>query len=198
VKRRAIAIAAIVLAALCALAIRVVVEGRRELARGDALAIAGEPRSAAIAYEAAARWYLPLAPHVDVAYAKLRELTRGDPPLALAAWRAIRGAARATRSHAHDLADADAAIATLEAADPDRGSGGDAPTYQTALARDDRAGLAGAWIAALGLVLWLGGAAVLVARGIAADGKVNRRPALRAGIAIVVGLGVWLLGLYNA
>ena len=120
--RRALAIAAVVLAATFALALRAVTAGRAALAEGDAALAARRPADAIAAWEAAARWYLPGAPHVDEAYARLVRLAAAgeeaggtNPRQALAAWRAVRSAARATRSlwtpHAADLAAADAAIA---------------------------------------------------------------------------------------
>ena len=197
VKRRALMIAAVVVAALGALAIRVVVEGRAALHRGDELLHAGESRAAVVEYEVAARWYLPLAPHVAEAYAQLHALTGGDAPLALAAWRAIRSAARATRSHAGEAADADAAIAKLEADDAERGSG-DLAGYRAELARDERAGIPGALLAALGIALWLAGAALLAWHAVNARGLFAPRRALVGGGVLVAGLALWLLGLYNA
>ena len=72
--KRAIVILGFAVAVLGALAIRVVVEGRRALADGDGFLLRGRPADAIRAYETAARWYLPLAPHVDEAYRKLRAL----------------------------------------------------------------------------------------------------------------------------
>ncbi|MDQ3368636.1 MAG: hypothetical protein M3680_24675, partial [Myxococcota bacterium] len=110
---RALVIAGIVLAALGALGIRVVLEGRRALAAGDAALSARRTADAIAAWETSARWYLPLAPHVDDAYARLTGLARSDAKHALLAWRAVRRAALATRSlwtpHAGELAEADAA-----------------------------------------------------------------------------------------
>src|SRR5690242_13451581 len=116
-------VAAIVVAVLAALSIRIVACGRSALGDGDDWMLRGKPIEAAGAYEAAARWYLPLAPHVDDAYAKLKKLAASDDPtVQLAAWRAIRSASRATAGlwtpHAADLADANAAIAKLEARQP--------------------------------------------------------------------------------
>jgi hypothetical protein len=212
--KRLIPIVAIVLAGLGALAIRVVIEGRGALAEGDAAVAAKRSLDAIDAYETAARWYLPLAPHVDDAYAKLRSLTASeDPATALAAWRAIRSAAHATRGlwtpHADDLAAADAAIAKLSARDPGAGRVGEktaAPddeatreAWQRArLARDGRPGTATAVVGGLGILLWLVGAWVLVRRGLTRTGAWIRRPALSAGAAILVGLALWLVGLYNA
>lgn len=197
--KRALVIVAIVLAGLGALAIRVVVEGRAALAEGDDWALRGKPVEAIAAYETAARWYLPLAPHVGAAYGKLRALGGDrDPAVALAAWRAIRSAARATTGvwtpHAGDLADADAAIARAEARDPAAAPAG--PTtaarqawYAGRLARDDRGSRIAAALAALGLLVWIGGA-IALAR--ASSGRI-----LRAAV-MVLGLVCWAAGLYNA
>jgi hypothetical protein len=192
-------IGAIVVAVLGALSIRIVIEGRAALGDGDDWMLRGKPLEAAHAYEIAARWYLPLAPHVDEAYAKLRKLAASDDPaVQLAAWRAIRSAARATASlwtpHAADLADADAAIARLEARQPGAASPG--PTtaareawYRDRLGRATRASHGPAILAAFGVLVWLAGA-IALAR--ASSGKL-----LRAGI-MLAGLVCWAAGLYNA
>lgn len=205
-------IAALVLAGFGALAIRVVVAGRAELAAGDEAMARGKPGEAIQSFEASARWYLPLAPHVDDAYDRLRSLAKSeDPRLAIAAWRAIRGAARASRTlwtpHADDLAAADAAIAKLAAADPEAApieAGADAGPaareawHQARLSRAGRPSVGATALAVLGIVLWVGGAVLLARRGIAPSGALARRPALAAGVAIVVGLVCWVAGLYNA
>jgi hypothetical protein len=205
--RRTIVIAALVLAALGALAIRVVVEGKSALADGDDALAHGKPSEAIRAFEASARWYLPLAPHVDEAYARLRALTGSEnPAVALAAWRAIRHASRATRTlwtpHADDLAATDAAIARLSAAGAPPAAG-ETPQareawHQARLSRDPRPSTGAAALAGLGILLWLTGAVVLVRRGITATGRLARRPALMAGLTIVVGVVCWAAGLYNA
>nr|MDQ3301346.1 hypothetical protein [Myxococcota bacterium] len=106
--KRIVAIAGIVIATLCALGIRVVVEGKQALAAGDAALSAKRTTEAIAAWETAARWYLPAAPHVDDAYARLISIARSNDAHALAAWRAVRRAALASRSlwtpHAADLA----------------------------------------------------------------------------------------------
>ncbi len=214
VPRRALAIAAIAVAVVGVIALRGVVAGRAALGDGDDWMLRGKPTQAIRSYEAAARWYVPLAPHVDAAYGRLRALT--DTPQALLAWRAMRSAARATRAlwqpHAAELADANAAIARLEARDPHAGAGagstaGERETwYQARLAADVRPGLGAAALAGAGIALWLAGTFVLVRRGAAArqrgEAAARRRrverPALAAGLAIVVGLACWIVGLYNA
>jgi len=183
--KRGVAIFAIGLAVIGLIGLRAVLAGRNALADGDDWISRGKPAEAIRSYEAAARWYVPLAPHVDAAYAKLRALTAG--PDALLAWRAIRSAARATRSlwqpHAADLADADAHIAKLEA-------GATAPEawFAGRLAEDARPSIAMAALAGLGILLWLFGAAAVV----------FRRWSLPAGGVIVLGVALWLVGLYNA
>jgi hypothetical protein len=200
--KRAIVIAAFVAAVLGALAIRVVVEGRAAIARGDEAMASGRTTHAIRAYETAARWYLPLAPHVDDAYVQLRTLAASsDPTVALAAWRAIRGAARATRTlwtpHADDLAAADAALATLSAGVPAAATT-DPGWHREQLARDGRPSIAAAALAGIGLVTWLAGAWILVRRGMSREGTLVRRPALGAAAALVLGVACWAVGLYNA
>ncbi|HSK01905.1 MAG TPA: hypothetical protein VK932_11715, partial [Kofleriaceae bacterium] len=193
--RPLLVIAALVLAGLGALAIRVVLEGRGALAEGDDWMARDRPAEAIRAYETSARWYLPLAPHVDEAYDRLRALaTSEDLAVSLAAWRAIRSAARTTRGlwppHAGDLAAADAAIARLSARHPSAGPAGDTVAareawYQTRLARDPRPSPGAAALAVLGILLWVGGTVALVRRGIDAQGSVIRRPALASAASIV-------------
>src|SRR5213076_3120816 len=95
--KAAILATAIVIAAIGACGVRVVVEGRRALAAGDAALAEGRVADAIAGWETAARWYLPFAPHVDEAYERLILLADKDHRSALAAWRAVRSAALATR-----------------------------------------------------------------------------------------------------
>ena len=84
--------------------------------------------------------------------------------------------------HAADLAEADAQIAKLEAgATPE-------PWFAGRLAEDPRPSIAMAVLAGLGIVLALAGAAVVV----------FRRWSMPAGGVIVLGVALWLVGLYNA
>ncbi len=193
-KRRLAWLGAVLVAGLAALALRVVFEGRAALAEGDAAMAERRVADAITGWEAAARWYLPGASHVDEAYDRLRELarTRASAP----AWRAIRSAARATRGlwqpHAGDLAEADAALVTLAAIDPERApAGGDPATfsawYGEQLARDPRPSGGSAALAIAGLVVWLVGMALLI------RGPTWRHAAISAG-----GLAAWALGLYTA
>jgi hypothetical protein len=214
--KRGLVIAAIAAAVIGIVALRGVLAGHRALAAGDAFAEHHDTREAIRSYEAAARWYVPLAPHVEAAYRKLHAFT-GSPD-ALAAWRAIRSAARATRSvwqpHAAELAEADAAIAKAEARDPEAGIGTvfgsvsptttlpspDArePWLESRMRADSRPDLWAAILAGSGILAGLGGVGWLIWRGLDANGQVIRRPALGAGAVIALGLACWLVGLYNA
>jgi len=204
---RAIVVLAFVAAVLGALAIRVVVEGRSALAEGDELVAQGQVLDGIRAYETAARWYLPLAPHVDTAYAKLRTIAEHPAPdpaggaQQLAAWRAIRAAARATRwlvtPHADDLTAADAAIASISAGVPQAATA-DPAWHREQLAREARPSIGACVVASLGILLWIGGVIGLVRRGIDSTGRFVRRPALVSGIASLAGMACWALGLYNA
>lgn len=214
--KRALVIAAIALAGAGALALRVVVEGRAALAEGDAALAAKRPADAIAAWETAARWYLPGAPHVDESLARLVRLARDPasaPPLALAAWRAVRGAARATRSlwtpHGGDLAAADAAIARLSADDPEASLAGGADHasrvawHAGELARDPRPRPLAVALACFGIAAWLAGAAWLIRRGTAAAAgaparRLLRHPALAPAALTLAGLAAWALGLYTA
>lgn len=204
--KRTILILAFVAAVLGALAIRVVLEGRSALATGDDLMASGRTAEAIRAYETAARWYLPLAPHVDQAYAKLRAIAEtgdapSDPALQLAAWRAIRGAAMATRwlvtPHADDLAAANAAIASISAGVPQAATA-DPAWHAQRLARETRPSVGAAALASTGILLWIFGAIWLVRRGVDPAGRLVRRAAAAGGAVIVVGVVCWAAGLYNA
>ena len=208
--RRGLVIVGLVLAFLGAIALRGVLEGRAALARGDEAAARGELGAAISSWETAARWYVPAAPHVDLAYARLTELATKDHRSALAAWRATRSAALATRglwsSHATELAAANSAIAELASRDPEGALAGgpDAATrkvwHTERLARDLRPSPGAVTLAVLGIAAFLAGLALALLRGLPA-GKgpgIARRPAL-VGVALtVIGALAWTVGLYNA
>lgn len=206
--RRLLAVVALVIAVLGAVSIRVIVEGRDALAEGDAAAADGRIDEAIAAWESSARWYLPLAPHVDEAYARLIELASKSHRHALPAWRAVRSAALATRSlwtpHADDLAAANAAIVEHASRDPEGAIAGGADAaarrafHVERLGRDPRPGLGTLILAIAGIALWLAGVALVLIRGFDEAGRVARRPALVGAGMSLIGLLGWAVGLYNA
>ena len=156
---------AMVLFVVAAAAVRIASEGRTELAASDEALGRGDVLGATVHARTAARAYLPFAPHVALAYSRLRSIARdeegkGDLGAALFAWRSIRAAAIGSRSpwiaHDRERQSAETAIARLAApgAAParDTGSGrhpvleGDAPPH-TGWAMLLLAG-GGLWIAA--------------------------------------------------
>lgn len=193
--KRALVIAAIVLLGLGALATRVIVEGRGALAAGDDAAAHGKLDDAIAGWEAAARWYLPLAPHVDEAYARLIDLAARDHHHALAAWRAVRSAALATRGlwtpHADDLAAANAAIAELASRDPEGALAGGADAaarkvfHAERLARDPGPSRSGVALAVLGIAGFLAGLGLVLRRG----------PSLLGAVVAAAGLVGSMVGL---
>ncbi|MFT3693402.1 MAG: hypothetical protein QM831_09710 [Kofleriaceae bacterium] len=187
-------VALVVVAVLAAISIVVVLRGRAELATGDEAMKRGAVTEALRDYEAAARWYLPGAPHVDTAYDRLRDATK-DPKTALLAWRAIRSAATATRTlwqpHKADLEDATTALVRLEASDANTGDGAGADRqgyYRARFYEDVRADRGMAILAGFGVILLIAGV-IAVLRG------TRKIPVL--GL-VVVGMACWLVGLYNA
>ncbi len=195
------AIAAIVIAGLAAMSLRVVLEGRSALAEGDDAMAARPPRpaDAIAAWESAARWYLPLAPHVDDAYGRLHGFA--STRHSIVAWRAIRSAALATRTlwqpHRADLDEANAAIVELAAADLERAPAGtaDAAAYSAwqtrLLAADPRPATGSVVLSILGIVCWLAGMGVMIRRA--------ERSRIRVPAAIAAaGAVAWVVGLYTA
>jgi len=210
--RRGVVIAGLAIAALLALSLRIVLEGRSALADGDDAMARGQTRDAIAAWQSAARWYLPLAPHVGDAYDRLTTLAasardKGDRTTALLAYRAIRSAALATKSlwtpHAGDLDAANEQIAQLSADDPDAAAaGGNTRDARVAFHRAQLAqSRPGGWpagLAIVGIVAWLAGVGYLGKRGIDSAGRPNRRHIAIGTVIVVAGFGAWALGLYNA
>lgn len=198
---------AIAVAIAGAAAIRMVWLGRAALADGDAARKRGDVAAAIDAWRAAARDYLPFAPHVDAAYDRLATAARdaevtGDADTALAAWRAIRSASRATAglvTPAEELAaEADRKIAILMAGDPDASlvAGATAPArtaYHAArLAPVPGPGLGMILIAGLGVAGWVAGLVWLVRR------RAKPWVPVPPVVAAIVGAALWMIGLYAA
>ncbi len=102
--RRKLAIFALVLGVSAGVVVtRSLWSGVASLAEGDGAHARGDEQAAIVLWRRAARWYVPGASHVGLAYDRLEELAeaaeaRGDRGTALAAWRGIRRSILATRS----------------------------------------------------------------------------------------------------
>jgi hypothetical protein len=189
-------------------AFRVVSEGQSELAASDAAWAAGDGLSAAVHARAAARAYVPFAPHVQPAYRRLRAIAqdcegKGDAESALFAWRAIRAAAIGSRSilssHARQREAADLAIARLELS-----SRASSPAGQEREASQppDRADVEmpprAPWGALLvaGVALWVTAGVRLTSKAWDADGRLVTSAARMPLVLAVAGLAAWWVGLF--
>lgn len=213
-RKRTIAITAAVVAACLAVVVsRAVWEGRSALAAGDRAAASGNMGDAIRHWRRAARWYVPLAPHVSDAYDRLEKAGRaaeaaGDRDLALAAWRGVRRSILATRSfytpESDRLDPANQHIASLmaaqegPAADPGKSEAERRAWHLELLRRPVGPSVLWSVIAIAGFLLWIGGAFWFAWSGVSDKDRLVGRVAARAGVLIAVGLVVWLIGLTNA
>jgi hypothetical protein len=191
---------------------RVFWDGRGALADGDAAMARGDVKEAIVKWRRAARWYAPGAPHVADAYDRLTTLARaaddkGDAPLALEAWRAVRSSVLATRSlwtpFPEALEAANQRIAALMAkqelaADPAKDEAERRAMHLGFLLRDEAPSVAWSLVALAGFAMWVGGGFLFARKGVTAEDRLDRRNAIRAAVLIAAGLVVWMLGLYQA
>ena len=188
-------------------------QGRSALDRGDELAAQGDLAEAIHQWRRAARWYVPLASHVDTALTRLEKIARsaregGDQTTALAAWRGMRSAVMATRSFYtpnHErltLANQQIAelMAALEgaAADPTRTEPERVAWHLNLLERPVGPSVVFSLVAIVGFVMWIGGAFWFAWSALNPEGRLVRPIAKRAGLLVIVGLVVWLTGLHFA
>ena len=190
--------------------VRVVTSSAAELREGDRLNARHDREAAVVHYRRAARWYAPGSPYHVRALDHLGEIGAGaerdgDKELALSAYRAIRSAIMSTRSFyvpEQDLLHAaNERIAELMAEQP-------APPMDAgksrAQLRAEHLALLEAnhdpkllWTLVLlfGFVAWVAGAFAFTSRAIDHDDRFVPREALRWGTVIVVGFGLFALGL---
>lgn len=212
-KRKLAVAAAVIGACLAVVVTRAVLEGRAALARGDEAAAAGEIDGAISAWRRAARWYVPLAPHVGAAYDRLENAGReaeaaGDTATALRAWRGVRSSILATRSvytpHADRLGPANARIAALMAAiegpraDPDKTEEQRRDWHLELLERPVGPSIAWSIAAIAGFLMWIGGAIWFAWGGLDDGDRMVKAVAARSGLLVVAGLLIWMFGLYKA
>ena len=197
------------LGVLCA---RAMWEGRSALQLGDTAYAANDSETAIRHWRRAARWYLPLAPHCAGAYQRLQEMgnaaqEKGDTQIALAAWTGIRSSVRATRSFytpfAEELREADAHIAVLMAdlevaGDSSKDHSEREAWHYSLLQIDQMPSVFWSIIALLGLALWIGGGFAFALRGVDDNDRLVPKAAAYSAAGIVIGLLVWLTGLYLA
>ncbi len=183
---------------------RAVIEGQSELERSKAAFDEGKLADAVLHARRAAVAYAPGAPHVALAYDRLRVIARGseaagDPQTARLAWGAIRSAAietrhvlspreaereEAERQLARLAAEAHPAPPSAAARRPDSGASAPQPFWAGTLA--------------LGFALLLAGLAFISLRGVERDGTIRWLPLL-AGLGVsLAGAACWTIALYWA
>ncbi len=200
-RRLAVIVGAFVLV-LLPLCVRVLVDGRAELAQADAAAEAGDPDGELVHLGRAARFRLPLAEHDDIALARLAELARSaegadEVTVALAAWRELRRALIGTRvidvSDPALLAEANAAIVELMVREARAEGRAIARERWTEELDQDLAPRGRSLLAALCMAGWLFACVGFFARGIDGKGRLDPKPARRWGGAVLGLLIAWIL-----
>ncbi|MEM9189722.1 MAG: hypothetical protein AAGF12_11135 [Myxococcota bacterium] len=195
---------------LLVLAVRVVTASRTELLEGNRLLEAGEADLAVIHYRRSAGWYAPGNPFSVAALDKLKDIATSaeedeDPYLALAAWRAIRGSILSARSfytpHPDRVSEANRHIAEIMSALPpppmDRGKGREQVQAEHLELLEGVSRPSPLWTAVmlLGFFTWVFAAYAFATRTFDDQGKLISAKARRWGTLIVLGLGLFVLGL---
>ena len=195
---------------LLVLSARVLVGASGELKEGELLESRGEIDIAAVHYRRAAAWYLPINPYADEALRRLVDLAetaeqQDDLDRVLLAWRSVRAAILSTRSFYTpnagllDIANeriADA-MASLDPPPIDRGKGREqVRSEHLALLRDvERPAVGWTIVLLLGFIGWTTGAWMFLLRAIDEEDRLIGRPARVWGTVVIVGLGLFALGL---
>lgn len=208
--RTAAKVAAVAGVILVVLAVRVVTSSKAELDEGDELRESGDRVAAVACYRRAARWYAPGNPYSADALARLARIgteaeDEGDVQLALSAWRAIRAAIESTRSfytpHTDRLAAANARIADLMASQTpppiDAGKSREQlrREHLALLNASTRPNIGWTIVLLLGFAAWVGGAFAFVTRAVDDEDRLVPRLARRWGTVVVVGFGLFVLGM---
>jgi hypothetical protein len=203
-------IAGAVLLAAAVVVVRVAVDARAALRAGWAAEGRGENLEAIRRYLDAARTTLPASPWASEALIRLdgmatRAAERGDGPMARRALEAMRAAILGSRSFYTPaggwLPGVDARLAQLYAAAEDPAVAPRATIevrrgwHQARLARRPGPRLPFALLALGGLGLWLGGAVTFLRRGLDPALRLQRGPALAAGLIFTLGVTLFVVGL---
>lgn len=204
---RGLIVAALVLGSFT---LRVVTSSASELRAGDQYREHGQLEAAVVHYRRAARWYAPGSPYHVEALGKLGRIAaeaeqRGDVDLALAGYRAIRAAIMSTRSfyvpEPERLRSADERIATLMAGLPppamDAGKSHEQLRKEHLALLQAEPGPSVLWsfVLLVGFGVWIAAAFAFTLRAVDEQDRFVRREVLRWGTLIVVGFGLFVLGM---
>ena len=207
---RVLAVLALIFAAV---AVRVVMSAKAELAVAQRHEQDGDVEAAIVHYRRAARWYAPLSPFHVEALAALGQIgaaaeQNGEVELALSAYRAVRSSVLSTRSlyvpEEPRLKAADKRIAALMAGLPppqmDAGKSREQleREHLALLERDPDPKLGWTLLLLAGFAAWVFGAFAFAGRAIDAEDRFIRAEAVRWGATIVVGFALFVLGMAMA
>ena len=192
---------------------RVVIESARELNAGDAAQARGDVADAIRRWRRAAHWYVPENPYCARAYDRLEAAAvaaeaQGRGEQAFSAWRAIRASALATRwlviPQRDRLERANRHIAAILAAMPqpaedrDRDRSRLREEHLSRLSEDHAPEPAWVVMLAIGFAMWLSAALWAARNGWNASDEAHPRALALAGVVVVVGVALFLLGVARA
>jgi hypothetical protein len=195
---------------LLSFTVRVVVSAASELSTADEAQARGDLDAAIVHYRRAARWYAPASPYHVEALGRLGKIgaraeQAKDTDQALAAYRAIRSAIMSTRSfyvpERARLEAADRRIAALMATLPpppmDAGKSQKQIEAEHLALLQQEPGPSVAWsiVLLLGFAAWVGGAFAFTLRAIDAEDRFVRREVMRWSLVMVVGFGLFVVGM---
>lgn len=204
---RGLAIAGVIVAVL---GVRVVSGSRSELRRGERLLAQRDPDGAILAFRRAARWYAPGNPYCTDALDALEGIARdaersGEPARALAAHRAIRGAILSTRSvyvpNRARLDEANRNILRLtrhasdDRLDPEGRNAERRRRVTAALRAAPRPKIGWTILLLAGWIAWTAGAFAFAHRAIDEEDRVVAGAARIWGTVIVLGFGLFVIGM---
>ena len=198
---RVLALLGVVLAVL---AVRSVAASRSLLERGDALRARGDVDGAILASRRAARWSVPANPYVPDALDRLGAIAaeaeaEGDTERTAAAWRSLRGAILATRSfytpHRARLARAEEALARGAESPGAESTGAVSGARAQSLADPNRPHLLWTLVLLAGWITWTGGAFAFAQRALDEEDRVLPGPARLWGSLVLVGFGLFAIGM---
>lgn len=192
---------------------RVLVESRAAFLEGERLLGEYRLEDAVYAHREAAMWYAPLNPFVGKAHERLWQVGRkaelaGDDQLALQAYRAVRSSIMATRSFftpgAETLRAANERISRLMARAPHspafagRSKEELRKMHYLLLEENDQPDPFWSLLLIAGFFLWIGAVLYFIFRGLDRSLRPVRDHALRGAWMFLVGMAMWIAGMFLA